>query len=73
METIFFFYRKAVYFKQFKSLYKRKRFNGGGVGYGLACKQAHLCELMENFTGAKKNRARKHFFPRLAQVSLLAG
>ena len=36
MEAIFFFYRKAVIFKQFTSLHKKKeRFNGGGAGYSL--------------------------------------
>ena len=63
METIFFFYRKAVIsFKQFRSLHKRKDLTAVGL-VGLACKHAHLCEFMEDFTGVKKNSARKHFFP----------
>ena len=53
MEAIFFFYRKAVIFKQFTSLHKKKKNDLTAVG---------LVTVLENFTGAKNNRARKHFF-----------
>ena len=52
MEAIFFFYPKAVIFKQFTSLHKKKN-DLTAVG---------LVTVLENFTGAKNNRARKHFF-----------
>ena len=53
----------------------------------LACKQAHLCELVEKFGGANRRemgRGKEHFtshaggsaakiFPELLKVNLLAG